>query len=173
MPTEPSEGPELCRPNEQVALELSYSLGPLGEGGMASWFRSLEGNIAAHTPEAAGLNLPPADADSTRFGGILDEKRKGMEVKVSMEHIIAPSYHSRQQHTIVYSTILGEYVEHDTITPMFLVDFGGGLDRVRVPQSTCSFPIGGEPSVGGASGAGRYPKTRVRRNIQLRPHALV
>jgi hypothetical protein len=28
------------------------------------------------------------------FDGTLNEKRKGMEVRVSMEHIIAPSYHN-------------------------------------------------------------------------------
>jgi hypothetical protein len=111
---------------------------------MAVWFLSLLRGIAgpnmmlASSPTygkerhvegpSASPNLSCILPTATEVGFFTgwSDRRKGLEVKVSQEHILTTSHHSGITHALVYGTVVAKYLEALTKAPMFIVDFGGG-----------------------------------------------
>lgn len=55
----------------------------------------------------------------------MSNKRKGMEVGVSTEHVRAMSHHSGQRHALQMGTIFYDYTKADSMTPMVIIEFLG------------------------------------------------
>jgi hypothetical protein len=97
----PNASVELGDENFTVAPELSYSLGPLGDAGMAAWFAGLQYSIVrpSATPASSPTHVEDGHAEGFQVpneprcilpaiverGSLLgwSARHKGMEVKVS------------------------------------------------------------------------------------------
>jgi hypothetical protein len=147
--------------DEERPPELSYSLGPLGEGGMADWFHRLQNpiaemqtpgnNVQVHRSDGyvpPVLSPAPGPIEGACFGGCTNQ-RKGMLVWVPQNHISATSYHSGQQFASVQGSILWEYIEGNSGQRILVVDFGGNDRKVHVNEAHCRFDVGPKASVGG------------------------
>ena len=76
------------------------------------------------SPEGRRSGDRPGSDDSTPWIGSFSEGRKGRQALTSQEHIGVHLVDSRRAYAALYGTILGEYTEGTTNTPMFLVDYG-------------------------------------------------
>jgi hypothetical protein len=72
---------------KEVAPELSYSLGPLGEYGGDAWFSAWKAAGPPSTPYVPPTFSTAATGVYAASFGPWHEKRRGMDVRVSAEHV--------------------------------------------------------------------------------------
>jgi hypothetical protein len=93
-----------------------------------------------YTTSSRGHSMGLQDLHAGMWINGYSTKRKGTEVKTSQKYLSEQSEDERRNHALVYGTICSEYIDGETNTPMFIVDYGGDLQGVTIAQEHCIFP---------------------------------
>ena len=75
--------------------------------------------------------------DAIPLIGSYSEAKMGHQVLTSQEHIGDQSLDTTRTYALLYGTVLAEYIDGRTNTPMFLVDYGHPWLWYRITQSLC------------------------------------